>query len=128
MKYIFIISLFFDDIKIYFLFIQINFYSMKYFFYYINVFFMLSSYILFNQNNFAFNKKYFYHIYIFHSRKFFLLLYEFLIHNFSGEHIWSSICIYESQNFTLSMQIEQQHEDAEKLQRRILECCVVKAK
>ena len=68
-------------------------------------------------------------IYIFFIQEhFFLLLYEFLIHNFSSEHIWSSICIYKSQNFTLSMQIEQQHEDAEKLQRRILECCVVKAK
>ena len=31
------------------------------------------------------------------------LLYEIFIKYFSGEYIWSPICIYKSQNFTFSM-------------------------
>ena len=58
----------------------------------------------FNQNKFVFSKKQFYHIPIFfHSSKIYILSYEFFIEYFSGEDIWSSTCIYKSQNFTFSM-------------------------
>ena len=51
------------------------------------------------------------------------LLYKFFIQSYSGQYIWSSICIYKSQNFTSSMKIEQQHEGVKNLLRRILNQC-----
>ena len=102
---------------------------MKHFFFIILLFFSCyKDKFLFNQNNFVFNKKHFYDIYFFSFKKNIFLLYEFFIHYFSGEHIWSSICIYKSQNFSFSTQTEQHHGGAKQLERGILECCVVKAK
>ena len=69
---------------------------------------MTSKYIFIQSKNYCIQEK------IFLSNIFFsfiFLLYEFFIEYFSGEHIWSSTRIYESQNFTFSMQTEQQHED-----------------
>ena len=85
--------------------------------------------LLFNENRFVFNKMYFHHIIFFHDIKicfysvminlystrniliiyiFFhsskiFLIYMFFTEYFSAGHIWSSICIYKSQNFTFSM-------------------------
>ena len=67
-------------------------------------------------------------IYIFFIQVKYILLYEFFIHYFSGEHIWSSTCIYKGQNFTFSMQVEQHYEGAKKLRRGKLEYCMVKTK
>ena len=101
---------------------------MKYFLIILLFFSCYQDIFLFNQNNFVFNKKYFYHIYFFSFKKNIFLLYEFFIHYFSGEHIWSSICIYKSQIVRFSTQIEQHHGGVKKLERGILEYCVVKAK
>ena len=101
-KHIFIKSPFCWWHQINFHSIKTNLYSTKYIFiisplssWYQNIF-------SFTQNEFLFGKKYFYHMYLFYSSKIFFL-YEFFIQYFSGEHIWSSICIYESQNFIFSM-------------------------
>ena len=103
-KYIFIISLFFMIPK-YVYSIKMNLYLIKYSIYYYIFFSWYQKKIQFNQGKFVFNKKYFNHIlfpiqgrhisiiWIFHS-------------NVCGEHIWSSICIYQCQNFAFSMLIE----------------------
>ena len=58
----------------------------------------------------------------------YVLLHEFFIQYFSGEYIWSSICIYQGQNFSFIIWIEQQHENVIKLIWEMYEYLAMKVK
>ena len=84
-----------------------NFHSIKYIII-LHVFSCYQNLFLFSQNKFGFDKKHFDHILFYHSNKiyFFSMNFSFNSTTFSDEHIWSSICIYKSQNFTFHILIE----------------------
>ena len=84
------------DIRIYFHSIKINFCSIRYIY-------MISKYIFIQSKQIYIQKETFLLYILFSIQLNYFLLNKFFIRYFSSDHIWSSIFICKSQNFTFSI-------------------------
>ena len=80
---------------------------------------MLPKYIFIHSKQICIEKEIFLLFSFFSNQLKYLLLYEFFIWCFSSDHTCSSIFIFKSQNFSFSIQIEQEHDVVRKLLRKI---------